>query len=56
MKTFQIEVRETLSRVLDVEANSSEDALEIVKKKYEKCEVVLDADDFSDYDIIPHYD
>ena len=37
MNKYQIEIVETLSRVIDIEANSYEDALEKVKEKYDNC-------------------
>lgn len=36
MNKYQIEIVETLSRVIDIEANSYEDALEKVKEKYDE--------------------
>lgn len=42
MKPFEIEIRETLSKVIKVEADSLESALLKVKEKYKEEEFVLD--------------
>lgn len=42
MSKYQVEIVETLSRVIDVEANSYEEALDKVKAKYDKSDIVLD--------------
>jgi hypothetical protein len=46
MKTYKVEVFESLARVVEIEANSPEEATEKVKKLYEKEEIVLDYSDF----------
>jgi len=46
MKKYSIEVLEVLSRIVEVEASSSEDAIERVRKRYRKCEIVLDDSDY----------
>ena len=48
MKTFEIEVKEILSRTIEVKANSEDEALTIVKQKYNDEEIVLDSSDFVD--------
>lgn len=50
MKEFEIEVCETLIRIVTVEAQSEEQALEFVKYDYNNAELVLDSDDFFDVD------
>lgn len=50
-KKFAVEIQETLCRIIDVEAESEEEALDIVTQKYKDEEIVLDANDFIDYDI-----
>lgn len=47
-KEYQIEVRETLIRIITVEATSEEQAIELVMHDYNNAELVLDADDFFD--------
>ena len=46
MKKYSIEVLEMLSRIVEVEASDGEDAIEQVKQKYRKCEIVLDESDY----------
>lgn len=46
METFKIEVKETLSRIIEIEANSNEEALLKIEDLYKKQEIVLDADDY----------
>ncbi len=51
MKIYQIEITETLQRVVEVKASSEEDAYKIVAEKYRNEEIVLDYSDFIDKDI-----
>ena len=44
MKKYTIEITETLTRLVSIEAER------IVREKYKNGEIVLDADDFQDYD------
>lgn len=46
MKKYKVEIRETLSRVVEIEANSPEEALETVEDLYLDCAYVLDESDF----------
>lgn len=46
MKTFKIEVQELLARVVEVEAESTIDAVSIINEQYRKTEIVLDYNDF----------
>ena len=46
MKTFKIEVKETLSRIIKIEANSAEEAFLKIQNLYKNEELVLDADDY----------
>lgn len=46
MKTYKVEVTETLQRVIEIEANSSEEALAIVNNQYKNEDIVLDYSDF----------
>jgi hypothetical protein len=52
METFKIEVKETLSRTIEVEANSTEEALDKIKALYKNEEIVLDADDCIDTEFL----
>jgi hypothetical protein len=51
MAIFNIEVKETLSRVIEVEAYSEDEALEIVKNQYKNEDVVLDYYDYINTEI-----
>ena len=46
MKKYSIEVLEVLSRIVEVEASDEEDAIERVRQKYRKCDIVLDDSDY----------
>ena len=56
MKTYKIEVKETLSRIIEIDANSIDEALEDVQKIYKKEEIILDSDDFYEVEFIHHND
>lgn len=49
--TYRVIVRETLQRVLEIEAPSAEKAVETVKSLYQQEMVVLDYADFVDLEI-----
>lgn len=51
MKEYQVLLKETLERVIEINANSKEEALEIAKEMYINFEVVLDYTDFTGYEI-----
>ena len=51
MKTFEIQITETLQRVVKVEADSEEEAYKIINRKYRNEEIVLDSSDFYDKEI-----
>lgn len=46
METFKIEVKETLSRTIEIEANSADEAFLKIQNLYKNEEIVLDADDY----------
>lgn len=46
METFKIEVKELLSKVVEVEATSKEEAISKAYKMYKNEEIVLDSDDY----------
>ena len=50
MKKFTIEITETLPRLVSIEAEDEYEAECIVREKYKNGEIVLDADDFQEYD------
>lgn len=45
-KTYQVEITETLQRVVEVEAESEEEAIETIEEQYRDEEIVLDYNDF----------
>lgn len=51
MKTYSVEITETLQKTIDVEAPSYHEAFESVSKSYKNGEIVLDSSDFIDYEI-----
>jgi hypothetical protein len=48
MREYNVEVVETLIRIVTVEAMNVEDAIKFVKYDYNNAELVLDSDDFFD--------
>ena len=50
MREYEVEVVETLIRIVTVEAMNAEDAIKFVKYDYNNAELVLDSDDFFDVD------
>ena len=46
MKKCKVEITEYLQRIIDVEAESEEDAVYSVEKQYDDCNIVLDDTDF----------
>ena len=46
MKTFTLEIEEVLSKVIEIEAETLSDALDIAHDMYNTEEIVLDASDF----------
>ena len=54
MKTYKIEVKETLSRVVKIKSDSIETALVKAMKRYNNEEIVLDYNDYitTDFDIL----
>lgn len=50
-RKYEILIQEILQKVVEVYADSKDDALEIVEKQYRNEEIVLDSDDFLDFEI-----
>ena len=48
---YFVEIKETLSKQLRVEADTADEAISHVKKQYRDSKIVLTADDFVDYKI-----
>ena len=51
MQRYQVEINETLSRIIDVEAENENDAVSKIKELYRKEEIVLDSNDYLDTEI-----
>lgn len=51
MKTYQVEIIETLCRIVSVEAENSEEAYQKVYEAYRQEKIVLTPDDFQDVTI-----
>ena len=51
MKKYEVKVEEILSRIVKIEAESEKEAEEIARRMYADEEIVLDYNDFDDYDI-----
>lgn len=47
-KTYFVTVIETLKKRVEVNAESEDEAIDKVEEAYKKCDIVLDADDFTD--------
>ena len=48
---WEVTIRETLVRVVEVEAEDAYDAEDLVRSQYDAGNIVLEADDFSDVEI-----
>lgn len=51
MNKYNVEIEETLARIIEIEAENEDEAYMKVKKLYKKCEIVLTAEDFIDVEI-----
>ena len=51
MKYF-VEIKETLTKVVEIEANNAEEALDVVEKQYKNSEIILVADDYVNTEMI----
>lgn len=48
MKTYKIEIEETLTKVIEVKAENQEEAYDKVYEQYVNEEIVLGGDDYTD--------
>ena len=53
MNEYDITIRETLEMTVTVEAESREEARQIVADRWENSEYILDADSFKDVEFYP---
>jgi hypothetical protein len=51
MEKYQVEITETLQRVIEVHAESPDDAVDKVRALYKNEEIVLDSSDYMDTEI-----
>jgi hypothetical protein len=51
LKKYQIEITETLRRIVELDARSLDDAMIEINRQYNNEEIVLDNDDFIDAQI-----
>lgn len=52
IKKFKIEITETLQRIIDIEANSLDDAVIEISEQYRNEKIVLDSSDYIKTDIV----
>lgn len=50
MKEYKVEITETLQTIITIEANSEDEAIDIVQQKYKDEEIVLDSSNYIDTD------
>ena len=51
MTKFRIEITETLCRTIETEADSADAAIEIVRRLYRSCDIILDASNYVETEI-----
>ena len=51
MKKYRIEVTEVLSRIIEMDAENEDEAVEMVRQMYRNCDIVLDASDYIETEI-----
>ena len=51
MQKYQVEINETLSRVVEIEAENESDAISKIKDLYRQEKIVLDSEDYLDTEI-----
>jgi hypothetical protein len=54
MEKYEIEIKEELSRVVDIEAENYEQALKIAEAKYDSGEIALNENDYKGVEINPY--
>lgn len=50
-KRYKVEVSEILTQIVEIEADSEAEAVELVEKQYSNGDIVLDASNFLDNEI-----
>ncbi|GIV27270.1 MAG: hypothetical protein KatS3mg027_1084 [Bacteroidia bacterium] len=56
MKTFKIEIKEVLSRIIEIKANSLDEAITKTREMYRNEEIILDSSDYVSTDIEEYKD
>ena len=51
MKTYKVQITETLQRTVEVEATDEDAAVDAVNNQYRDEEIILDSDDANDVEI-----
>ncbi len=51
MTTYKIEITETLSRIIEIEAPTAEEAIDKAREMYKAEEIVLDGEDWVETEI-----
>ena len=51
MMKYRVEITETLSRTIEMDAKNEEAAVDMVRQMYRNCEIVLDASDYVETEI-----
>ena len=54
MKTYKVEIKETLSLTVEVEAENIRQAEDMVRESYDKADYILDAEHFTGVEITAH--
>lgn len=54
MEKYEIEIKEELSRVVEIEAENYDQALKIAEAKYDSREIVLNENDYKGVEINPY--
>lgn len=52
MEIFKVEIQEFSSKIIEVKALNSEEAIDLVREKYKKSEIVLDYDDYVETEFV----
>jgi len=48
MKTYKLEITETLQRIIEVEASTEKEALDKIRKLYKEEKIILDSSNYVD--------
>ena len=51
MTKFRVEITEILSRIVELDADNEEDALELARRMYRNCDIILDSSDYVETEI-----